>query len=53
MFLEAKFTVSRDLVHSYVNAMIDADRRVFRVFLGDELFETCDFRVSTEGFREN
>jgi len=48
-----KFIVSKDLVYSYVKAVIITDRHVIKVFLGEELVETFEYRMPSEVFREN
>ncbi len=48
-----KFTVSKDLVYSYVKAVIITDGHVLKVFLGEELVETFEYRMLSEIFPEN
>lgn len=47
-----KFTVSKDLVYSYVKAIIITDRHVIKLFLGDELAETFEYRMPIEEYQE-
>ena len=41
-----KFKVSKDLVYSYVKAVIVTEIHQLQVFLGDELVETFDYQLS-------
>lgn len=47
-----KFIVSKDLVYSYVKAVIITDRHVINVFLRDELVETFEYRMPIEEWQE-
>jgi len=48
-----KFIVSKDLVYSYVKAVIVTDCHVIKVFLGEDLVETFEYRMPSEIFPEN
>jgi hypothetical protein len=41
-----KFEVSKDLIYSYVKAVIGTKNQTLQVYLNDELAETFDYRLT-------
>lgn len=42
-----KFEVSKDLVYSYVKAVISTEIHALHLYLGNELVDTFDYRLTT------
>ncbi len=47
-----KFIVSKDLIYSYVKAVIITACHAINVFLGDKLVETFEYRMPIEVWPE-
>jgi hypothetical protein len=47
-----KFIVSKDLIYSYVKAVIITACHAINVFLGDKLVETFEYRMPIEVWQE-
>ena len=43
-----KFKLSKDLVYSYVKAVIVTEIHRLQIYLGNELVDTLDYQLSTE-----
>lgn len=43
-----RFTVSRDLIYSYVKAVIVTEINTLQIYLGDELVTSFDYKLSSE-----
>lgn len=45
-----RFTVSRDLIYSYVKAVIVTEIHTLQLYLGEELVASFDYKLRTENY---